>query len=971
MARAPTRNSPVPVNANGGSAVSHVSPDTPFAAPASTSDVGGSDTSRAPTAMASLSRPAATSSTKWSSPTMSSTAIATPSAPVVALGLPPFPPDSADSRDQSPKGGVNINRDQNDNGKGVNVEEKVPDGQKRNRKVEGQPRNRGGGERKGGSQPQNQNQGQRKEKGGIQQGGNQRTDDERNDEKSRDGATPNQPKDNRNKKGERGKNGQRKGDEKGKGAGRTDEKGQRDNLAQPSAPGQRQGSSSVPESPPARSKASTSSASSARPVPSRTSTSRSTSFLSKSTSTSVERASQSPVKERQSPPAPQKVQSEENRNPPKGLSTSFLSTSTFTTAEPASQSASVPQRARDPPPPQNGLPTSSPSTSTFTTAEPASQSASMPQRAPDPPPPQNGLPTSFLSTSTFTTAEPASQSASVPQRAQDPPPPQIVQASPPAREPDEAPNPPVETTQSQTSEQAPSASTFTRPAPPDSSAPTPSPAPRLNPEINPSLQDDPVSRPTTTPNNAESTDSQDAAVRPPSKTRDSVPVAIPVKTESPIPSLVLGDTGPDSRKPPSNSIPLGGNPKGLGDSGGVPKTNPAPAQSSQTSRGLSTGGVVGISVGSLAAILLIGLALWAWRKSVAKKRENRSPGPFGESAYKLGEASEENGSALGTRTGIGKPASSLGLFKGGSKSRAAVAGASTNRYTSPFWNMPAAPRDDGALAPPMSNGLTVKDRVVDWWTRRAEERDFDTRLRADPGRSLGGGASGKGSLVRAPSEYRPQLDLSFDRSGSLDPFSDNNASLYNATYATQLPRANFSDNNDSSYNATYAAQLPRANPFVDPTQRSFWTDQPLAIPPRAHGRSRSESVRDSYYPPRPALRPDSGIRESLQSVRRNKCRSDPFDLEIESRLIPSADDVAQMPRLTGMSSTYSYHTRGASLPYSEYSSGVSLSDWSIMGADLGLATGPTMGEQGRPSESAGRPRGGGHPQGGGGVRRAK
>ncbi|KAM4057959.1 hypothetical protein HRG_011088 [Hirsutella rhossiliensis] len=325
------------------------------------------------------------------------------------------------------------------------------------------------------------------------------------------------------------------------------------------------------------------------------------------------------------------------------------------------------------------------------------------------------------------------------------------------------------------------------------------------------------------------------------------------------------------------------------------------------------------------------------------------------------EASEKIEGAQGPRTGTEKLASSLGLLNGGSGSRAVVADnsqTSTNRGTAQFWNMPAAQRDV-AMAPPVPDGLTTKDRVMDWWTRRAEDRDFNARVRADRGGTLDGGESRKGSTIGAASQFRPpQLGLNFDSSGSLDPFSDNNASSYNATYATQL------------------AQVSPLNPFADTGKRTFSTDQPSAIPPRAHGRSQSTSVRDTYYPPRSmAFRPDSAFRESLQSVtpfadRRHKGRSDPFDLEIESRLVPSADDVAQMPRLTRMSSNYSSHTRGTSLPYSQYSSGVSLSDWSIMGADVRLSTGPTMGEQGRPGELARWSSDKGRAQGGRGVEQA-
>ena len=367
--------------------------------------------------------------------------------------------------------------------------------------------------------------------------------------------------------------------------------------------------------------------------------------------------------------------------------------------------------------------------------------------------------------------------------------------------------------------------------------------------------------------------------------------------------------------------------------------------------------MVGIAVGSVAALLLMLLLLWWWRRRAARKRGDTLPSAFSTARRdrRGSHANDIQGVEADTKNGLARLAAALGFHGGRSRSPSGATDSpevNLNRGPSQFLETATVPgREKLPGVRPVSDIRAVKDRLLDWWSRKPEDENYNNSLPVNRGRPVAGNVAENTSTYNARSGSRPGLGINFEGSGSFDPFSDAQAISEKAVNSTR-PTA-------------------PANPFADPSitqparhSRSLSHNQRAsvaytpAIPPRSRGRSLSTNVRASGNPPPlPASRPHSVQRESLQSVdsfvdRRNKFRSDPFDLEIESRMMASsATAVAQMPRYTARGSAYSSHTRQVSLSSSRYTSGVSVSGWSDAGADRGEEAAPNAAALGRESDS--------------------
>jgi len=194
---------------------------------------------------------------------------------------------------------------------------------------------------------------------------------------------------------------------------------------------------------------------------------------------------------------------------------------------------------------------------------------------------------------------------------------------------------------------------------------------------------------------------------------------------------------------------------------------------------------------------------------------------------------------------------------------------------------------------------------------------------------------GHGSVGSAD-HFLGGLGLNFDNAAANpNPFSDANAVRHDSVKPVSLTVANpdsdpFSDVNAIS--APAAAAKPPSTYVVD-VRRSRGT---------SFGGGTTRPPSGSTYAPRL----DSMYRDSGQSVesfatRRNKFRSDPFDLErpelLGSRTTQTSSNYSQAssgaPRVPG-----SVHTRADSFS-SKYSSGVSLDGWSDPGPDVGPSNG--------------------------------
>ncbi|EHK23268.1 Hypothetical protein TRIVIDRAFT_64278 [Trichoderma virens Gv29-8] len=175
-----------------------------------------------------------------------------------------------------------------------------------------------------------------------------------------------------------------------------------------------------------------------------------------------------------------------------------------------------------------------------------------------------------------------------------------------------------------------------------------------------------------------------------------------------------------------------------------------------------------------------------------------------------------------------------------------------------------------------------------------------------------GGAQNPAAAGRKPKGHKLGPGLSFDFGRRFNPFSDANALM--------------------SGTVPPPSSSVLSNPF---------SDDNMVLPPPVSAstrRSRGRSLGGirSFHAPTVPPRPHSVHRESLQSndsfiQRRDKFRSDPFDLELESRLAPP-------PNGTPSRSSSVYSSQGQQNPRdsytSKYMSGSSLGDWTA-GGDVG------------------------------------
>ncbi|KAK1658867.1 hypothetical protein BDP55DRAFT_564272, partial [Colletotrichum godetiae] len=472
---------------------------------------------------------------------------------------------------------------------------------------------------------------------------------------------------------------------------------------------------------------------------------------------------------------------------------------------------------------------------------------------------------------------------------------------------------------------------------------------------------------------------------------------------SPSPTSSAGaGAGAISPSPPLNPGTAAGE---AGTGNDAPTTSQVPASSSR-SGGVATPVVIASSVvGAVAVIGLFGFLLWFWRKRLLKKRRSTLLTPLStDPSFREKSSYVIDRGSLGPTPRSAKLKAALGYnfqrFRGqfgGLVSRNRDS-SSTNDRTQ-FMNISQHSRNSSSLS---NHGgprdvVTTKDRVKDWWERLTADMKFNWRLRGDRNVEKDPFASARNMSDRkaaAPGQpdfltllgmddrevereaqrrrvsrnqgsagsadhFLGGLGLNFDNA-SADPFSDINALPHNSAKPAPLAVANpgngngnnpFSDANAIS--APAAARKPSST-YVADVRRSRGTSV-------GGGTTRPPS--GSTYSPRL----DSMYRDSMQSVesfatRRNKFRSDPFDLE-RPELLSSSLGSSSGGRLTQASSNYSQgggaprvpgnaHTRADSFS-SKYSSGVSMDGWSDPGPDVGPSSGPGYRTEGAESPVAG------------------
>ncbi|KAL9484228.1 hypothetical protein ACSS6W_003017 [Trichoderma asperelloides] len=170
------------------------------------------------------------------------------------------------------------------------------------------------------------------------------------------------------------------------------------------------------------------------------------------------------------------------------------------------------------------------------------------------------------------------------------------------------------------------------------------------------------------------------------------------------------------------------------------------------------------------------------------------------------------------------------------------------------------------------------------------------------------------AVAKKPSKPR-KLGLSFDHGKLFNPFSDANALM-----SGKIPPPSSSI---------------LANPFTDD---NMVLPPPVSAANRRRSRGRSLGGIKSFQAPAVPPRPHSVHRESLQSnesfaQRRDKFRSDPFDLELESRLVPQRNGVPS--RASSVYSNNQSPQDSRDSYTSRYISGSSLGDWANGNPDAG------------------------------------
>ncbi|KAK2064072.1 hypothetical protein LY76DRAFT_123854 [Colletotrichum caudatum] len=499
----------------------------------------------------------------------------------------------------------------------------------------------------------------------------------------------------------------------------------------------------------------------------------------------------------------------------------------------------------------------------------------------------------------------------------------------------------------------------------------------------PASSSSPVPVPVVLPPPAPGTSQTDADAVPTPPAAETSPAFLSDIQPSPSPTSSAGSGPGVGAIPPSTPLNPG---TAAGEaSDGSPVSNGTPSGNSR-SGGLATPVVIASSVvGAVVFLGLIGLLIWFWRKRILKRRRSTLLTPLStEPSFRRAEKAPYiiDRASLGPTPRSAKLKAALGYnFQRFLGQLGALA--SPNRDSGPagnrsqFMNVSQHRRNSSSLSNHTGprDVVTTKDRVKDWWERLTADMNFNWRLRGTgntdndtfvPARDMKDRKAATGGQpdfltllgmddreVEREAQRR-RLSRGRRSAGSADHFLGGLGLNFDNAAANPNP---FSDANAVRQDSEKPAPLTVANPDNDPFSDVNAISAPAAAvkPPSTYvadvRRSRGTSFGGGTTRPPSgstyAPRLDSMYRDSVQSVesfatRRNKFRSDPFDLErpelLGNRTTQTSSNYSQAgsgaPRVPG-----SAHTRADSFS-SKYSSGVSLDGWSDPGPDVGPSNGP-------------------------------
>jgi hypothetical protein len=418
----------------------------------------------------------------------------------------------------------------------------------------------------------------------------------------------------------------------------------------------------------------------------------------------------------------------------------------------------------------------------------------------------------------------------------------------------------------------------------------------------------------------------------------------------------------------------------------------------------STVAVAGGVIGGVLLVSMVAFFGWWWRRRTAKKRRStlltpltmdNTFGPEEKGEYVINRGSigptpraERFKAALGYNMRKINGSISRIVTRRGSRGSSAPS-VNMNRGNSQFMEAAnTANRPSSSAATGSGAEVTTKDRLMDWWTRLTADISFNWRLKNSKNpnsddlfgsprgmneKTAGGNQPGtapdfltllgmddreldreaqrrrmspsrqNGGSASSSDRFLGGLNLNFGASD--DPFSDANAVAHIS--AKPAPLVVSQNNNPfSDANAVVVPSAPKPGTYVAEMRRS----RGQSVGTAAGGGPRQQQQQ------RPPSSTVGGYRESGASVesfatRRNKFRSDPFDLERPELLLgrsggsvssSAGATVGSSSRISGAVGTGDVrrpagaHTRADSFT-SKYSSGISMGEWSDPGPDVGPA----------------------------------
>ncbi|RWA12551.1 hypothetical protein EKO27_g2563 [Xylaria grammica] len=365
---------------------------------------------------------------------------------------------------------------------------------------------------------------------------------------------------------------------------------------------------------------------------------------------------------------------------------------------------------------------------------------------------------------------------------------------------------------------------------------------------------------------------------------------------------------------------------GAGLTNGAQENASGGANSTQTTIAIA-GGVIG----GLALISVIAFLLWLWRKRLMKKRHSTLLTPLSTDAAYRGR---EKGPYIISRNSLGptsvpeKMRALVGYnyhkLRGRVNSlvtRSPKPSVDLNRGNSQF-GLPDTPATrSSSRAGEASNEVTTsKGRFVDWWERLTEDGNWNWKLRSDPrSERLNNSTYTSRPNATQPRKWGSQPDfltlLSMDEKQQQRGSNNNNA-----TGSGSNPRRSQSLGNDH-FLGSLGLNFDTENPFADSNAMNHDSAKvmPLAVPAERINnpfsdanaipaparpvnrnsvggpatyvqnirRSRGHSVSAANTQPPggatvgrlPSLYRESSVSVETSDTRRNKFRSDPFDLD--------------------------------------------------------------------------------------------